>query len=106
MSKSDPRSDEELLRSAGAGDDDAFAALYYRYRDWTVRLARRFTGSDDDALDVLQDAFSYLLSRLPCLTLTARMTTFLYPVVRNLSINLRRKRQPQTAGDLPDSAGQ
>lgn len=102
MSKSDPRSDEELLRSAGAGDDDAFAALYYRYRDWTVRLARRFTGSDDDALDVLQDAFSYLLSRLPCLTLTARMTTFLYPVVRNLSINLRRKRQPQTAGDLPD----
>jgi len=102
MTQTDPRSDQELLRSAGAGDSDAFGALYYRYRDWTVRLARRFTGNDHDALDVLQDAFSYLLSRLPGLTLTARMTTFLYPVVKHLSLNLRRRRQREPAEDLPD----
>ena len=102
MTQSDPRSDQELLQSAQAGDGDAFAALYYRYRDWVVRLARRFTGNDHDALDVLQDAFSYLLSRLPGLTLTARMSTFLYPVVKHLSLNFRRRRQPRAAGDLPD----
>jgi RNA polymerase sigma-70 factor (ECF subfamily) len=42
---------------------------------------------------VLQDTFAYLLKKLPRLRLTARMTTFLYPVVRHLSIRLARKRR-------------
>ena len=91
MMGSDARSDGELVRDAGMGDDTAFEALYYRYRDWVVRLGRRFTGNEDDALDVLQETFSYVLSKLPGLRLTARMTTFLYPVVRNLSLNVRRR---------------
>jgi RNA polymerase sigma-70 factor, ECF subfamily len=90
---SDPRPDGELVRSINAGDLAAFDALYYRYRDWVVRLARRFTGNDDDALDVLQDAFGYVFRKFPGFQLTASMTTFLYPVVKNLSIAARRKRQ-------------
>lgn len=102
MAARDEPADGELIRRAREGDEQAFNVLYGRYRDWTVRLARRFTGNDHDALDVLQDAFAYLLSRLPGLTLTARMTTFLYPVVKNLSLNLCRKRRRQAAGDFPD----
>ena len=59
-----------------------------------ARLARRFTGSRDDALDVLQDTFIYLLKKLPGLRLSARMTTFLYPVVKNLSLAVIRKNRP------------
>jgi RNA polymerase sigma-70 factor, ECF subfamily len=84
--------DEELLQRANDGDPGAFEALYRRYRDRVHRLAWRFTGNPQDALDVLQETFLYLLKKLPGLRLTASMTTFLYPVVKHLSLNLRRRR--------------
>ncbi|MDB5171933.1 MAG: sigW 5 [Phycisphaerales bacterium] len=86
------RSDEQLVAALNAGDSSAFDALYYRHRDWVVRLATRFTGSPDDALDVLQETFAYLFRKFPGFVLSAKMTTFLYPVVRNLSIAARKKR--------------
>jgi len=92
-------SDEELLEQAGRGDAEAFETLYRRHRDWVYRLAWRFTGNEPDALDVLQETFAYLLRKLPGLHLTAAMTTFLYPVVKHLSLNLRRKRTPVTADE-------
>lgn len=92
-------SDEELLELAQRGGVEAFETLYRRHRDWIYRLAWRFTGNEADALDVLQETFAYLLRKLPGLRLTAAMTTFLYPVVKHLSLNLRRKRTPDAADD-------
>jgi len=90
---SDAPSDQELVQAANQGDVSAFETLYLRHRDWVVRLAYRFTGQRDDALDVLQETFTYLLKKLPRLRLSASMTTFLYPVVRNLSLALVRRRK-------------
>ena len=84
--------DEELVELINKGDPDAFVTLYYRYRDWVYRLAWRFTGNDQDALDVLQETFTYLLKKFPGFHLTASMTTFLYPVVKHISLNIRRRR--------------
>jgi RNA polymerase sigma-70 factor (ECF subfamily) len=103
-------SDEELLEQAKRGDAEAFEALYRRHRDGVYRLAWRFTGNEPDALDVLQETFAYLLRKLPGLHLTAALTTFLYPVVKHLSLNLRRKRVPGGADEellatLPAPAG-
>lgn len=92
LARDDPRSDAQLVAALNGGDRSAFDALYYRYRDWVIRLARRFTGTDEDALDVLQEAFSYLFRKFPGFVLSAKMTTFLYPAVRNLSIAARKKR--------------
>jgi len=63
----------------------------------------------DDALDVLQETFGYLIGKLPHLTLTAKMTTFLYPVVKNLSLRLRERQrltllEPETLDQLPAPA--
>ncbi len=85
---------------ATGGDPDAFETLYRRYRDWVHRLAWRCTGNEQDALDVLQETFIYLLQKLPGLQLTASMTTFLYPVVKHLSLNLRRRRHPQSDEEI------
>ena len=87
----DPRDDQSLVQAINRGDVAAFEALYYRYRDWVVRLARRFTGNDADALDVLQETFAYLLGKFPGFRLTARMTTFLYPAVKHLALVARSK---------------
>jgi RNA polymerase sigma-70 factor (ECF subfamily) len=92
-------SDEELIALANEGDSQAFEKLYYRYRDWVYQLAWRFTGSREDALDVLQETFTYLLKRLPTLRLTARMTTFLYPAVRHLSLSIRRENLRHVSDD-------
>ena len=75
------------------GDPDAFDALYLRHRDWVVNLAFRFSGDRELALDVLQEAFLYLLKKSPGFTLRAKFTTFLYPVIRNLALNASKKNQ-------------
>jgi len=100
--KPDGRTDLELVRALNGGDASAFDGLYYRHRDWVVRLAQRVTGNGDDALDVLQETFSYLFRKFPGFVLTASMTTFLYPVVKNLSIAARRKRT--RVAQLPEDA--
>jgi RNA polymerase sigma-70 factor (ECF subfamily) len=84
-------SDRELIKSINEGDADAFDTLYRRYRDWVYNLAWRFTGSRHDALDVLQETFVYLLGKFPGFDLTASMTTFLYPVVKHVSLTIRSK---------------
>lgn len=95
---SDQSSDEELVAAINSGDQAAFAVLYHRHKDWVLSLAFRFTGNHDDALDVMQETFSYLVRKFPGFELTARMTTFLYPAVKNLSIAARKKRQRATGG--------
>jgi RNA polymerase sigma-70 factor (ECF subfamily) len=85
-------SDQELIELANKGDSDAFEVLYRRYRDWVYRLAWRFTGNQSDALDALQETFTYLLGKFPVFELTASMTSFLYPVVRHISCTIRSNR--------------
>lgn len=87
----DSRSDDELVASLNAGDASAFDVLYFRYRDWVVNLAFRFTGDREISLDVLQETFLYLLKKFPGFRLTAQMKTFLYPAVKNLSIAAHKK---------------
>jgi len=86
------RDDGELIRAANKGDAGAFEEIYYRYRDWVTGLAFRFNGNEQDALDILQETFIYLLRKFPGFRPSASMTTVLYPVVRNLSIAARRRR--------------
>jgi len=84
-------SDHELIELVNKGDQEAFESLYHRYKDWVFQLAWRITGNRADALDVLQETFTYLLGKFPGFELTAAMTTFLYPVVRHVSFRIRSK---------------
>lgn len=95
----DLRSDDALIAGCNAGDTDAFDSLYRRHRDWVLRLARRFTQDDDDALDVLQDTFAHLLRQFPGFELRARLTTYLYPTVKHLALTRRRRRRREAAAD-------
>ena len=87
----DSCTDQQLIAAINAGDAAAFEILYLRYRDWVVGLAYRFAGSEDLALDVLQETFLYFLKKFPGFRLTANLKTFLYPAIKNLSIAARRK---------------
>ena len=95
----DAPSDRELIAAINAGDASGFNVLYFRYRDWVVGLAFRFTRDRDAALDVLQETFLYVLRKFPGFRLTANFKTFLYPAVRNLSIAARRKAERYQASE-------
>jgi len=92
-------SDSELVARINSGDEASFEVLYFRYRDWVAALAFRFTSDNDASLDVLQETFLYVLKKFPGFKLTAQFKTFLYPVVKNLSISARRKAQRYQAGE-------
>lgn len=95
----DARTDQQLVDAINAGDDRAFEALYLRYRDWVVNLAYRFVRDREIALDTLQETFSYVLRKFPGFELTARFTTFLYPVVKHTALDMRRKNSRQIGVD-------
>jgi RNA polymerase sigma-70 factor, ECF subfamily len=88
------RSDAELLADYVNGDARAFDLLYHRHRDFAARLARRFVDSDADAQDVLQDAFFYLIEHSRKLALTVRLSTYLYPIIRNIALAGKRRKSP------------
>lgn len=84
-------SDAALLARAQRGDEDAFATLYRRYRDWCVRIAWRHTRDEATAWDATHDAFAWLLKKLPTLRLDGRLSSLLYPVIRNAATTIARK---------------
>lgn len=90
------QSDEGLAALAAAGDDLAFEALLGRYEARVYRLARRLTGDDADAQDVLQDAFLQVYRKLGSFRGESRFSTWLYRIATNAALMQRRgrKRRP------------
>lgn len=84
-------SDQTLLETAAAGDEQAFEALYRRHQGFVLAVAARFGASGDEAFDVLQETFVDLAGRLPGFRLRARLTTFLYPVAKHFALKRRRR---------------
>lgn len=84
--------DEGFVRAANSGDKAGFDGIYLKYREWVYGLGWRFTGSRDDAQDVVQEVFIYLLGKFPGFELRANFKTFLYPVVKNISAKYRQRR--------------
>ncbi len=97
----DQRSDEQLVADANAGERAAFEALYRRHRDWAHRLATRFSASDADAQDAVQEVFIWLARKFPGFALRAKMTTVLYPAVKHAALAIRRKRRRGGSEDFP-----
>ena len=56
-------SDEQLLRQALAGDEEAFTALYRRRQGPIFRFAMHMSGSTHIAEEVTQEVFIFLLQR-------------------------------------------
>jgi RNA polymerase sigma-70 factor, ECF subfamily len=99
----DGRTDEQLVAAGNQGDESALAEIYLRYREWAYSLALRFTGDRERAADAAQEAFAYLYSKFPGLRLRARLTTLLYPAVKNSALAMKRKKNPESAGDAVEA---
>lgn len=109
--KSDSRSDAELITTCNEASSEAateaFGSLYQRHRDYVLRIALRLTPDREIAADALQEVFGYLLRQFPPpgpgLTLTAKFSTYLYPIARNTTLSLLRKARREVRVEMdPD----
>jgi RNA polymerase sigma-70 factor (ECF subfamily) len=83
--------DPELLEACRSGDRDAFRALFETYKDKVYSVALRYSGDPAAAMDISQDVFVALFSRLPGFRGDSSFETWLYRLVVNRCLDQRRK---------------
>jgi RNA polymerase sigma-70 factor (ECF subfamily) len=93
--------DHALIRRAQAGEEDAFQALVERHRARAWRVARGLVGSDEDAQDLVQEAFLRVFRSLSSFDFAHGFTTWLYRIVTNLAIDHLRKRRASISTTAP-----
>ena len=86
--------DSELAARAAAGDGAAFHALVERHRAMVYRLAYQFAGNHYDAEDIAQDVFIKVFRSLDRFRYDAQLTSWLYRIVMNACIDLKRRHAP------------
>ena len=81
-----------MIRAFQAGETGAFNTLVEDFRTKAYSLAYQWTQHREDALDVCQDAFVRLYRTLPKWSARASIFTWLYRVIVNRAIDLKRRR--------------
>ena len=83
--------DHDLVDAARRGDREAFRTLFERYHRRAYALAFGVVRHQDDAMDVVQDAFIKAHKYLDKFEGNSSFYTWLYRIVMNLSIDHIRK---------------
>jgi RNA polymerase sigma-70 factor (ECF subfamily) len=97
--------DEQLVRRAQRGDQDAFRRLFETHRTRLYTLAVRELGSTADAEDAVQEALIRAWKALPRFRAEASFSTWLYRICLN-AISDQRARSARGGGialeDVPE----
>lgn len=97
--------DNQLLNRVRGGDETAFRMLVERHIDRAYAIALRIVGNAADAEDVVQDTMLKVWSfRGRSHHGRAKFSTWLYRVITNRCIDLRRRRRTDSVEILPDIA--
>lgn len=91
----------DLLARLRAGDESAFEQVVRTYGGRLLAVSRRIMGSDEDARDVVQDAFLNAFKSLDRFEGNAKLSTWLHRIAVNSALmKLRtRKRKPEQSID-------
>jgi RNA polymerase sigma-70 factor (ECF subfamily) len=96
--------DEELIGAARRGDRDAFDELVRRTFVDTFTLARRLTGNEEDAKDVVQDAYLRAWRAIGKFRGDAAFSTWMYRITANAAATHLRKRRRHRAEPIDEVA--
>jgi len=83
--------DLELVRRAQNGDEPAFRTLVERHQRRAFAIALSLVRHEQDARDIVQDAFLRVHKSLPTFQGSSSFFTWLYRIVTNLAIDLVRR---------------
>ncbi len=91
----------ELLERCLEGDKQAFRQLVASCQQYAFALAFRIVWDEDEARDIVQEAFIRVWKNLPSYDPAVRFTTWLYRIVVNLSYDAARKWSRRQGRSLP-----
>lgn len=92
---------EDLVRKAQDGDSKASEAIFADHWPVCLRVARRMTGSEPDAEDVVQEAYIKALRNLHRFDHRCAFRTWLLRIVTNAAMDhMRRRRRKLVLLDL------
>ncbi len=95
--------DHDLVRRATAGEEAAFAELVRLYERRAWRVARNMVPGDEDARDLVQEAFLRVFRNLERFDYQHAFSTWLYRIVSNLAIDhLRRRRKTWSTSSVDE----
>lgn len=83
--------DRELILRAQHGDRSAFRELVERHRRRAFAIAIGLVRDEEDALEIVQEAFLRVYRGLSAFNGAASFFTWFYRIVKNLSIDLMRR---------------
>jgi RNA polymerase sigma-70 factor, ECF subfamily len=89
-----------LVEQFREGDREAFDRIVARHRREVYHIARRMTGSHEDADDVTQDTFLRAYRALGSFRGESALRTWLIRIALNLSMNLGRTRSARTVDGI------
>jgi RNA polymerase sigma-70 factor (ECF subfamily) len=95
--------DRVLIEKARAGDMGAFRRLVERHQRRAFAVAFALVRDENDAREIVQEAFLRAFKSLPTFHGGSSFFTWLYRIVTNLSIDLIRTWGRQAAGDVEES---
>src|SRR6266576_1306516 len=84
--------DEELMRRTQNGDKTAFAILYERYSSAVLSYLYRMLGNVEDVESIGQEVFLRAYRFAPTYRFPEKLSTWLFTITRNLTINTARRR--------------
>lgn len=85
-----PEVEQALIRRFQDGATGVFDDIMKLFQERAISLAYYRTGSRDDALDIVQEAFIRMYKVLPAWKPKASLFTWLYRVIVNLSVDRGR----------------
>src|ERR1700751_433745 len=87
--------EQELVRAAKGGSQTAFEQLVERYEERVFRLARSVARNQEDAEDIVQDAFAQVFKNLSQFRGDSRFYTWLVRITINAGLTKLRRRRVQ-----------
>ena len=89
------------MQQAAAGTREAYGRIFKLHRGRAYGLAFHYTKNKEDAMDVVQDAFMRAYLNLNKFDFRREFRPWLLSIVRNLAIDLLRKRKRTRTDELP-----
>jgi RNA polymerase sigma-70 factor (ECF subfamily) len=95
--------DAALMLRVKQGDTGAFTALVEKYKQPVMNLAARTLRDPTEAEDLAQNVFVQVFKSAARYQITAKFSTWLFTIARNLCLNeiRRRSRHPAESLDAP-----
>ncbi|MGI9113442.1 MAG: RNA polymerase subunit sigma-24 [Chthoniobacterales bacterium] len=100
------RDDATLMAFVARGDTAAFEQLVERHQTLVIGTVARMLGSNSDVEDVAQQVFIRVWKSAPRYVPSAKFTTWLLTITRNLVFNESRRRKRHSAETLDVHQGE